>query len=165
MIRYRSTRLLFLGWLGIAVELTLSDRISFLGGRPEPLFLLACFAALFAAQPNQGLLVAWIFGLLKDLGSASPLGLHALLFVAIAWGILQLRRVVFREHPLPQFAVVLVGALLLEFLTAAFVCVVNGGIPFLRVLLKALSGALFSAALAPVVMWLLLRWKVFLRGT
>lgn len=163
MTRYSSFRLLLVGLVAIAVELTVAERVCFRGGRPELLLLLACFAALFASETRQGLVVAWVFGLAKDLGSAAPLGFHALLFLGVAWGILRLRKVVFREHPLLQFGIVFAGALGVEALAAAFVSVFVGGIPFWTWLVKALSASLLSAALAPLVMGALLRWRSFLR--
>ena len=163
MTRYSSVRLLLAALVAFAFELTMAERVSLLGGRPELLLTFACFAALFCAHPNQGIAVAWILGLAKDLGSALPLGMHAMLFGLIAWTLVQLRQLVFREHPLMQCAIVFASVLATDLVVATFVCIFTGGIPIGVLALRTVAGALFSAALAPVVMWLLLRWRSFLK--
>ncbi|GEM_PF-2362251 len=163
MKRFLTTRLLFVAIVATAFEISIADRIALLGGRLEPLLILAVYAALFAARPSQGWATAWILGLAKDCGSALPLGFHALLFLALAWTLLLLRHVVFREHPLTQCAVVFGGVLAIDLVAALFVCVFVGGIPFWLLAGKALAGATMSAVLAPVLLWGLGRWKSFLR--
>lgn len=163
MMRYGSARLLAVALVALAFELTVAEKLSFLGGRAEPLLVLACFGALFARDRQQGLWVAWILGLAKDLGSASPLGLHALLFLGIAWAILGLRRFVFREHPLMQLLIVSVAALVVNLPIAALVCISIGSVPLGLVLGKSLAGALLTGVLAPAVMGLLLRRRSFVR--
>ena len=108
--------------------------------------------------------MAWILGLGKDLGSALPLGFHALLFAGVAWGILRFRKLIFREHPLMQCGIVFGAVLAVNLLVAGFVCVFTGGVPFKIIAVKTLTGAVFSGVLAPVVMALLLRWRSFLRA-
>ncbi|MBI2899661.1 MAG: rod shape-determining protein MreD [Planctomycetes bacterium] len=162
-MRYGSARLLLLALVAFAVETTFAERITFLGGRPEFLLTLGCFAALFSARPGQGFATAWLLGLAKDCGSALPLGLHAFLFLAIAWAIQLLRQAVFREHPLVQCGTVFFAALASSLVTGAFVCLFTGGVPFWTLAGKALAGALLSAAAAPVVMWGLLKWRSYLR--
>lgn len=162
-MKYSSPRLVFASIVAVAFELTVAERVSFLGGRPELLLTLACFAALFASRPGQGWAVAWILGLAKDCGSALPLGFHAFLFTALAWGLVHLQRYVFREHPLTQAAIVLGAALAIDLIAALFTCLVAGGIPFWILVFKAFAGAILSAVLAPVVFWGLRSWKAYLR--
>lgn len=163
MTRYGSVRLLLLGLVALAFELTVAEKLSFLGGRAEPLLVLACFGALFARDRPQGLWVAWTLGLAKDLGGASPLGLHALLFLGIAWALLGLRRFVFREHPLMQLLIASVAALVVNLPVAAFACVSAGSIPLGLVLAKSFAGSLLTGVLAPAVMGILLRRRSFVR--
>lgn len=163
MSRYRTERLLILGLIALVLELTVLGRVTLYGGRPELLMLLACFAALFSFRPRQAYWAAWILGLIKDLGSSSPLGFHAILFVAVAWFLILIRKVVFREHPLVQFIIVFLATLLMNLWAASFVCIFQGGIPFQQILIHTIMGGLITASIAPVLMWKLRYWKSWMR--
>jgi rod shape-determining protein MreD len=159
---YSTTKLA--GWAAVllAAELTLLERWSVKGARPEALLALACFAALFAKEPRQGLLACWIIGLMKDVASAGPFGLHALLFVGAGWVVLQVRQVLFPESPLTQLAVAFVAACWVNAAAAVVVLASAGGIPFGVVLLKTLVSAALTAVLTPFLLLVLAgsRWMV-----
>ena len=163
MSRYRTERLLILGLVALVLELTFVGRLTFQGGRPELLLLLSCFAALFSFHPRQAYWTAWLLGLAKDIGSSSPLGFHALIFLGIAWILILLRKVVFREHPLVQVIIAFLAAFLMNLLVAGFVCIFRGGIPFVTILISTLMGGLLTAAIAPLLMWKLRYWRNWLR--
>lgn len=163
MSRYRTERVLLLGLVALVLELTLVGRVTFHGGRPELLMLLACFAALFSFRPRQAYWTAWVLGLIKDIGSSSPLGFHAMIFVSIAWVLILLRKVVFREHPMVQFLVVFLATLVMNLFAAAFVCIFQGGIPFEQIVTQTLMGGLLTAAIAPIIMWKLRYWRSWMR--
>lgn len=163
MSRYRTDRLLILGLVALVLELTVMERLTFHGGRPELLLLLACFAALFATRPRQAYWAAWILGLAKDLGSSSPLGFHALIFVGVAWILILLRKVVFREHPMVQFVIAFAATAAMNLLVATFVCLFRGGVPLGTILLGTMTGGALTAAIAPVVMWKLRHWRYWMR--
>lgn len=160
---YSTTRLA--GWAAVllAAELTLLERWSVRGARPEALLALACFAALFAKEPNQGLLACWIIGMLKDVVSAGPLGLHALLFVGAGWVVLQVRQVLFPESPLTQLAVAFIAACWVNAVAAAVVALGAGAIPLKVVVLKTLLSAALTAVFAPVLALVLLGFRRSLR--
>lgn len=160
---YSTTRLA--GWAAVllAAELTLLERWSVRGARPEALLALACFAALFAKEPNQGLLACWIVGMLKDVASAGPLGLHALLFVGAGWVVLQVRQVLFPESPLTQLAVAFIAACWVNAVAAAVVALAAGPIPLKVVVLKTLLSAALTAVFAPVLALVLLGFRRSLR--
>ena len=147
MTKYSTFKLLLLGAVLLAFELTVLDRWSVSGARAEALLSLACFAALFARDSGQGLLAAWLIGLLKDLGSAGPLGLHALLFLAAGGVVLQIRQVLFRESPLTQLAVTFVAACWVNLAAAIVVSLSVGGIPLGVIAGKTLLSALLTAVL------------------
>ena len=149
--KYSTAKLLVVGAVALAFELTLLERWSLKGARPEALLSLACFAALFARDSSQGLIASWMIGLLKDLGSAGPLGLHALLFLGAGWVVLQIRQVLYRESPLTQIAVTFIAACWVNLAAAIVVAITVGGIP-LGVLLgkTALSGLLTAAVTVPL---------------
>lgn len=161
-MKYSTTKLAAWAAVLLAAELTLLERWSVKGARPEALLALACFAALFAKEPRQGLLSCWLIGLMKDVASAGPFGLHALLFVAAGWVVLQVRQVLFPESPLTQLAVAFIAACWVNAAAAAVVAISVGGIPLGVVLLKTFISALLTAVVTPFLLLLLggVRWMV-----
>ncbi|HVE40194.1 MAG TPA: rod shape-determining protein MreD [Planctomycetota bacterium] len=147
MSKYSTGKLVLLAAAALAFELTLAEAWSIGGARAEALLSLACFAALFARDSGQGLTASWIIGLLKDVGSAGPLGLHALLFLGAGWVVLQIRQILFRESPLTQLGVAFVAACWVNLAAAIVVSISVGGIPFGVIVGKTLLSALFTAVL------------------
>lgn len=147
MVKYSTGKLALLAAAALAFELTLMESWSVGGARAEILLSLACFAALFARDSAQGLSASWILGLLKDLGSAGPLGLHALLFLGAGWVVLQIRQILFRESPLTQLGVTFVAACWVNLVAAVVVSISVGGIPLGVMIGKTLLSALLTAGL------------------
>ena len=147
MVKYSTTKLAMIAAAALAFELTLLENWSLKGARAEVLLSLACFAALFARDSGQGLLSSWLIGLLKDLGSAGPLGLHALLFLGAGWVVLQIRQILFRESPLTQLGVTFVAACWVNLAAAILVSMSVGGIPFGVIVGKTLLSALLTAGI------------------
>ena len=162
MIKYSTGKIALLAAAALAFELTLLEAWSIGGVRAELLLSLACFAALFARDSGQGLLASWLIGLLKDLGSAGPLGLHALLFLGAGWVVLQIRQILFRESPLTQIGVTFVAACWVNLAAAIVVSISVGGIPFGVMVGKTLLSALLTAGITvPVHLTLMqARWLV-----
>ena len=162
MVKYSTGKLALLAAAALAFELTLLESWSIGGVRAELLLSLACFAALFARDSGQGLLASWLIGLLKDLGSAGPLGLHALLFLGAGWVVLQIRQILFRESPLTQIGVTFVAACWVNLAAAVLVSISVGGIPFGVIVGKTLLSALLTAGITvPVHLTLMqARWLV-----
>jgi len=162
MVKYSTGKLALLAAAALAFELTLLESWSIGGVRAELLLSLACFAALFARDSGQGLLASWLIGLLKDLGSAGPLGLHALLFLGAGWVVLQIRQILFRESPLTQIGVTFVAACWVNLAAAIVVSISVGGIPFGVIVGKTLlSGLLTAGITVPVHLTLMqARWLV-----
>jgi rod shape-determining protein MreD len=147
MNKYSTGKLLVLGAVALAFELTLLDAWAVKGVRPEALLSLACFAALFARDSAQGLTASWLIGLIKDIGSAGPLGLHALLFLAAGAVVLQIRQILYRESPLTQLAVTFVAACWVNLAAAIVVSFTVGGIPFGVIVGKTLLSALLTGVM------------------
>ena len=162
MVKYSTGKLALLAAAALAFELTLLETWSVGGVRAELLLSLACFAALFARDSGQGLLASWLIGLMKDLGSAGPLGLHAMLFLGAGWVVLQIRQILFRESPLTQLGVAFVAACWVNLATAIVVSISVGGIPFGVIVGKTLlSGLLTAGITVPLHMTLMhVRWIV-----
>jgi len=160
--KYSTGKLLALGALLLACELTVLDRWALKGARPEALLSLACFAALFASDSSQGLLSSWLIGLLKDAGSTGPLGLHALLFLGAGAVVLQIRQILFRESPITQLAVTFIAACWVNLAAALVVSFTVGGIPVGVLVGKTLLSALLTAAVTIPLHFTLVqaRWLV-----
>ncbi len=137
MVRYSTLKIAALAAVALAAEVTVLEACALKGARAEALLSLACFAALFAWGSRQGLLGAWLVGLVKDAASVGPLGLHALLFLGAGWVVLQVRQVLFRESPVTQLAVAFVATCGVQVAASAVVAVTAGGItPPLHLLLS-----------------------------
>jgi len=147
VVKYSTTKLAMIAAAALAFELTLLENWSLKGARAEVLLSLACFAALFARDSGQGLLSSWLIGLLKDLGSAGPLGLHALLFLGAGWVVLQIRQILFRESPLTQLGVTFVAACWVNLAAAIVVSITVGGIPIGVMVGKTLLSAILTAGI------------------
>ena len=162
MVKYSTSKIAFWAAVLLAAELTLLERGSVFGARPEALLALTCFAALFAGDDRQGLLASWTLGLFKDFGSAGPLGLHALLFLGAGAVMLQVRQVLFRESPLTQVAVAFIATAWVHAVAAAFVALSAGGIPIGVLVGKTIVSAILTAAVTPFLLALLTRarWMV-----
>jgi rod shape-determining protein MreD len=163
MTKYSSGKLFLLATGALAFELTLSETWSVGGARAEALLSLACFAALFARDSSQGLLASWIIGLVKDFGSAGPLGLHALLFLGAGGVVLQIRQILFRDSPLTQLAVTFVAACWVNLAAAIVVSISVGGIPIGVTLGRTLLSALLTAALTVPLHFTLLQARFLVR--
>ncbi|HXG61875.1 MAG TPA: rod shape-determining protein MreD [Planctomycetota bacterium] len=162
MVRYSTFKIAALAGVALVAEATLLEACALKGARAEALLSLACFAALFARDSRQGLLGAWLVGLVKDAASVGPLGLHALLFLGAGWAVLQIRQVLFRESPVTQLAVAFVATCGVQAAAALFIAATAGGIPIGIIAAKTLLSALLTAALTPPLHLLLAqtRWLV-----
>ena len=157
MKNYSAVRLLAVAAAALVVELTLMSGLAWAGARPDLLVPIVAFAALFASEPSRALGSAWAIGLLRDLGTAGPLGQYALIYLIIAWSITALRPLLFREHPLTQAAVGGVAAAIAGLAAAACTAAFAGGIPLGLVLARTFSSALITALVAPLAVTMLSR--------
>jgi rod shape-determining protein MreD len=147
MTRYHTLRLAGVGIVALVLEVTALDAVAWRGGRPELLLLLACFAALYSREPSQGLLAAWVLGLLKDAASASLFGWHALLFLAVAVAMSRLRQLVPREHPAIQLGLGAGAAMMV-----GIACVAGAGIPAGVWMPRLAVSCVLTGLLAPLLL-------------
>lgn len=132
------------------------------GARPGCLLILVLYVGLWG-RPAAALGVAWACGLTKDLFSAGPIGVHALMFLGVAAGVAALRHYLFIERPFTQVVVALAASVACEAVHWAFLAAVHlhrrlpGGAG------DALVGALYTAVLAPVMLALLRRTRSWWR--
>jgi len=156
-------RLLGVAAAALVVEMTLLADLAWAGARPDLLVPIVVFAALFAPEPSHAFGMAWGIGLMRDLGTAGPLGQYALIYLVLAVSISSMRSFLFREHPLTQAAVGGLGAAAAGLASAACTAAFAGGIPLSLCIARTASSAFATALLAPVAVTLLSRTRFLVR--
>lgn len=127
---------------------------------PDWMFILAVYYALWGPWPDAAV-AAWILGLIVDLFTAPSggrIGLHALLYGAAAWGSIRARQVIVRDHPVAQFLITLVFALLIQVAVYLYQRWSASGPAAPGALGAALVSALYTAVCAPPLLWVLNRF-------
>jgi rod shape-determining protein MreD len=154
---------IFLGVLTLVAQTTVAQAIAIQGVRPNWMFVLVVHYALWGPWPEAAI-GAWCAGLAVDLAAlpvGGRIGLYAFTFGAAAWMILRIRSVFWREHALTQLLITFVFAAAVELL--ADVYRYWGGLGTMsRVALiwPPLCTALYTAAFAPYLHWVLIRlWR------
>src|SRR5690606_6372078 len=126
---------------------------------PDWMLILAVYYALWGPWPEAAI-AGWILGLIVDLFTAPAggrIGLHALLYGASAWGVIRARQVVVRNHPVAQFLITLVFALLIQAAVYFHQRWSSPGAPPPGALGAAMASALYTAVCAPPLLWVLNR--------
>ncbi len=126
--------------------------------RPDLMIILAVHYAL-AARTNDAVLAAYFVGLAIDLTSLgfagdANVGLHALSFGLIAFAIVKLRDLTFRESVVTQFLFTFAAKLLLSLMTGIYLsCVLDLGSGWREILVTGAYTAAYTAVLAPYGYW------------
>jgi rod shape-determining protein MreD len=146
-----------LATLAIICQTTIVHSVTVHQVWPDWMFVLAVHYALWGPWPDAAL-AGWILGLVVGLQSSDRIGLHAFAYGLAAWVIIRTRHVVFRQHPLTQIVVTFIFALVVQLIVGIYrqwganADVISGGIWW-----PALFTALYTAAWAPLLHWLLLK--------
>jgi len=120
--------------------------------RPDPVLLLALFAAA-RAEPAEALGFCWLAGLGRDLLSAGPLGEYALLYLAAGLGVTQLRRLLDARLPVVQAASAFLAYSFVEGICLGTTLLACGNRQLASHVGELISGALVTAAAAPLLCW------------
>jgi rod shape-determining protein MreD len=153
-----------LAYIMLGLQVGLSGYGHVLSGRPSFVLLALVFVAM-NAQRTAALVACFILGLLQDLlTQQSPLGLNAICCTLVGWFIVSTQEIVDRHHFLTHIVLALLGGLLY-----AVLMYTHGWLYFgwLKSSLKLprpagvplVVGAMYTALLAPFVLFLLLRFK------
>lgn len=142
-----------LAYLAVAIQSGLGGYAQIHGASPDLVLLAAVFLCL-NAPADAALLGCFILGLVHDLLTLQPLGSYALAYGLFALLAVKAREELPRRSPLSHAILALVGGLI----TGA-ILVLQGWIhpPGLS-LLPAFISALYTAILAPVIVWILQRF-------
>jgi rod shape-determining protein MreD len=158
-----------LAYLAIALQIGLAPFLRYRGASPNLVLIAAVFVALHAPR-DAALLGCFCLGVLQDLVTQQQPGLYALSYGLTAILVFGGNQVVYRDHPLTHFTMVLVGGLI----TAAVLLLhgwihppspkvaAAGGPALPAVRLSAgteMVRAAYTAALAVALLWVLQRAK------
>ncbi|GEM_PF-2191778 len=120
--------------------------------RPDPVLLLALFAAA-RAEPAEALGFCWLAGLGRDLFSAGPFGEYALLYLAAGAGMIQIRRLLEPRLPVVQAASAFLAYSFIEGICLGTTLLASGNRHLASQAGALISGALVTAAAAPLFCW------------
>jgi len=151
-----------LAYLIIAVQMALAGYLRWGQASPNLVLPAAVFIAINARR-EHALLGAFGLGFLQDLFTQHPLGLYAFAYGMVGLFVVGTQPAVYRDHPLTHFFVTLLASVL----TALVVLFNNWAYPILHThsaqspqpALGIFASALYTAALAPIIMGLLGRTK------
>jgi rod shape-determining protein MreD len=151
-----------LAYFAIAFQMALSGFINWGEAAPNLVLPVVVFVAVNARR-QDALLAAFILGALQDLFSQHPPGLFAFSYGLVGLFVVGTQPAVYRDHPLTHFFVTLAGGLL----TGAVIVFNEWSYPILHqisdaprpAIARVVAGVLYSALLAPLLLWGLVRIK------
>jgi len=149
-----------LAYLALGAQVAVRPFVSVGEAVPNFLLMIVVFLAMNAPR-EPALLGCFFLGLMQELLTLQALGTWATSYTLVAMLVLSLQEVVYGEHPLTHFSLVLVGGIL-----CGVVLVLHGVLyPLLHKLprqslgLRPFGDALYSALLAPIILGVLQRMK------
>ncbi len=151
-------------WISFAVlacvflilQTSLAGWVEVLGVRPDWVLILVLYYALHA-RGSDAMLAGWILGMLVDLCGSERMGLFALTYGLCAASVVRVRGLLFRDHPLSDFLVTCVFALIAQLLHVVYRLGYVPGTSAPAAIGEAVLTALYTAAWAPYVQWCLRR--------
>lgn len=147
-----------LAFAAVLLQTTLLPVFFGFGGAPDLVFLLVVFLAM-QRETTLGVWSAFWMGLLQDLAGGGPLGLNALILLAVAYGVGRLRTTLFKENLPAQILILVLLTALQQFLMFYWMNTVLGNDFGLGAWAgRAASMCLFHALLGPLLFRVLGRW-------
>jgi rod shape-determining protein MreD len=158
-----------LAYVILGLQLGVGEFVSWRGAQPNLVLVVAVFVAINAPR-DAGLMAAFLLGLLQDLVSAQPPGLYALSYGLAALVVVGSKQLAYSDHPVTHFVLALGGGLVTAVVVYVHGLVRPPGVPvtteggevlspFRPGLGMLLFAALYTAALAPLLFWLLGKFK------
>lgn len=143
--------LVLTGVLAVTAEVTLFERLSVAGVRPDAALAVALLAALAARDTALAGSAAWTVGFLTDFASGGRLGAFALCFLAAGLIAHALRRVIAGDTAIGQIVLISLLALLVNAVDGAGAAMRSPGVGAARIVAHALGTAAYTAVLVPVL--------------
>jgi rod shape-determining protein MreD len=97
-----------LAYVMLGLQLGLGAHMQFRGGAPNLVLLVVVFISLNAPR-DEAMLGSLLLGAMQDLVTLEPMGLYALSYGLVAMLISSAGQLTFREHPLTQVFMTLIG--------------------------------------------------------
>ena len=143
----------------ICVQTTLARHLGAWGIYPDFMLILVVHYSLHA-QSGDGLLAAWLMGVLVDLTSIQRLGLVAIVYGLVALAIWLVRELMFKSHPLTHFTLTFLSGLIVQLaLRSYFHLTYDTGASFVGMGLVSLCSAAYTGLWAVAIHRLLLRFS------
>lgn len=136
------------GLLLLAVQMGLVSNLEIPGGGPDLVLLLVIFLALYGPMEDAPI-AGWLLGIAKDSLSAGTFGLHAVLFMVMAFLLSRIRADIFLEYNVSHAFNAAVSTFL-AYLGAGVWHSLDGG-RFFGILPTAAGVAVWNGLLAPLV--------------
>lgn len=143
-----------LAYLALGVQAGVGADVAVGLAQPNLVLIAAIFIALHAPR-DSALLGCFAMGLLQDLLTLQPLGLFALSYGLVGLFVVSSQEIVYREHPLTHVLLTLAGSLMTGGVLLVHAWVRGPSLPVGSVLMSAL----YTAAVAPAVLWPLARFR------
>jgi rod shape-determining protein MreD len=152
----------FLAYVAIALQIGLNGMLDWGVAAPNLVLPVVVFIAVNASR-EEALIGTFLLGALQDLFTVQPLGLYAFSYGMLGLFVVGAQPSLYRDHPLTHFVLALAGGLL----TGVIVAFNEWTYPILHHLNDAprpsagrlFGGALYTAAVAPVLLFALGRVK------
>lgn len=148
-----------LAYVALGLQIGAGEYLKWADARPNLVLVAALFLALYLPR-DAALLGCFSLGLVQDLVSQHPPGLYALSYGLTAMFVSPLTHVVNRDHPLTHLGLAAAGG----FVTAVVLALhawfrTSPGATVRGPLAPLFAAALYTAVLAPAVLWGLLRFR------
>jgi rod shape-determining protein MreD len=158
MARMRELPYIVLLIVCLVIQVAVLNGLGVMGAAPNLLFIVALYAALFAPK-NHAVLAAVMAGLACDIFASGRFGVHALLFGALAAVLVHVREKVFKEHPIIQAVIAFAALGAIEAAGAFAAKLQYGDASFGALIASGVLGALWTAALVPFALALLVKFN------
>jgi rod shape-determining protein MreD len=145
----RRTRLVACAAVLFLLQATVAHRFSYGALRPDLLALLVIYLGL-EADFAPALIGAFALGVLRDVGSLTPIGLSALLYLPATGALLAVRERLFREHALMDMVFAFCFVLACGTVHALGAALLLPSAQAGPLAARALGQAVYTAALSPL---------------
>ena len=123
---------------------------------PDLFLIIAVYGGLNARR-DRAILLGWAAGMVKDILCVSPLGLHALLLLLVAFWLTQLRRYLFHRRVSVRFVVVLAACFVYNCVYSAGLLMSQPQVGFSAAAMRIAYISLYTALASLPLLWLLAR--------
>jgi rod shape-determining protein MreD len=100
-----------LAYIMLGMQLGLGGHLQYRGAGPNLVLLVVVFISLNAPR-DEALLGSFLLGAMQDLVTLQPMGLYAFSYGLVAMFISTVAQLAYREHPLTQFFMALMGGMM-----------------------------------------------------